>query len=127
RELAAFGLWGTRCGWRGCRWQCGWLWGKLEYLLGRGRRRWERVRSACPDQDAALLIHRQPLGVDEFFLQHCQLLIVQTELEFQGSIGDAPSAAEHLDDLIQYLIKLHDDSSPWVSSAPTMAFSLSSP
>jgi hypothetical protein len=70
--LVAFGVrsggdrgWSDRLGQRHC------LRRRLGGVLGgRSQRRWKHVRLARLDQDAALLIARELLGVDEFFLEY---------------------------------------------------------
>jgi hypothetical protein len=49
--------------------------------------------------------------VEEFVLEHRQLLVVQAELELQGVIGHPASLLEEGHDVVECGIKIHHDSS----------------
>ena len=71
---------------------------------GRWRfRRWD----ASPNQDFALLIDGELLGLDEFLLQGLQVLVAQLELDLEGSVGDTPPALQERAYLIQHRIEIH--------------------
>lgn len=44
------------------------------------------ANASSPDQDAALLIHGEFLGVDEFVLEILQIVVIQSELPLYRSI-----------------------------------------
>jgi hypothetical protein len=62
---------------------------------------------ARPDQDAAVLIHRHALALDEFGFQIFQIRVVELELPLESAIGQAPPPLEHGDRLVQELLKGH--------------------
>src|SRR5262249_36570460 len=104
-ELAAFGMRG-----RGCRRWRGRLGQRhlLRYRLGgRWQRGWGHGRLTRPDQDIAPLIDRQALTRDEFVLQIFQICVIELELALKGAIGQAPTALEHGDRLVEDLLKGH--------------------
>jgi hypothetical protein len=80
-------------------------------------RRWRHVRTPRPDQDAALLIARELLGGDQFFLEHGLLLIPQTKRQSQSTRGHPSSAAEELDHLIKHRVEVHHRPSICASAA----------
>ena len=69
RELAAFGVGSMRRAW--------------------GQWRWWHVRTTRPDQDAAVLIHRQALAVNELVLEGLEVLVIELEVQLEGAIGQA--------------------------------------
>jgi hypothetical protein len=70
----------------------------LEDLRGRHLR---CATDSYPNQDAALLICGEFLGVDEFVLEILQIVVVQSELPLYRSIRDSLLALEPGDDLGQ--------------------------
>ena len=50
--------------------------------------RWQ-VRTTRPDQDTAVLIHRQALAVDELVLEGLEVLVIELEVQLEGPIGQA--------------------------------------
>ena len=68
-------------------------------LWGCGSRR-RGPRRTGPDQDPAVLIHRQALAVDEFLLQVLQRHLVELELPLQGAIGQTTPLTQQGDHLI---------------------------
>jgi hypothetical protein len=68
--------------WRGVGERCA--------VLGAGwGNSWEEDRclTTCPDQDAAVLIHRQTLALNEFGCQIFQIRVIELELPLEGAIG----------------------------------------
>ena len=98
-QLAAFRLWRRGGGWRRGRHGGG---------CGRGDR---RRRVPRPDEDRALLIHRQALARDEFELQVLERLVIELELQLEGPIGQAAPLAQKGDRLIDDRDKVHPVSS----------------
>jgi hypothetical protein len=47
------------------------------------------------------------VGKEEFFLQVFQRCIIEIELPFERAIGGALTAAEQVNNLIEYGIKIH--------------------
>src|SRR5215471_6130071 len=109
RKLSAFSLGYGRCR----EWWCdrGWL-----LLLC--RRLWEclaRLRGcfdgpcACPrpHQDSALLVRSYTLGIDQFFFEDIQILVIQIEAHLQRSIRHSSLAFEERHDLVEHVVKRH--------------------
>ena len=72
-----------------------------------GGQRGECGGVASPDQDALILIHRQALAVDEFFLEIRQRRIVELKLPLERAIGQAAALAQEGDHLIHNRDKVH--------------------
>ena len=47
------------------------------------------VRPTRPDQDTAVLIHRQALAVNELVLEGLEVLVIELEVQLEGPIGQA--------------------------------------
>ena len=60
---------------------------------------WRRSGIACPDEDSALLIHRQAFRVNQFLCEACEILVIQVETQLEGAIGEAFLTCEQIDDL----------------------------
>jgi hypothetical protein len=67
---------------------------------------------ACPDEDRALLIHRQSLCRDEFKLQVLKRLIIQRELALEQAVRHASAPLQHRHGLVYHLCKRHGGPSP---------------
>jgi hypothetical protein len=81
---------------------------RVAYCLGSGwGRLWQRSCIACPDEDSALLIHRQAFRVNYFLSEGFEILVIQVETQLEGAIGEALFTCEQLDDLRQDLRKFH--------------------
>jgi hypothetical protein len=65
------------------------------------------ARSPIHHEHLALFIDGQALPLDEFLLQIFQIGIVKMKLAFEGTIGQAPTPPQHIDRLIQNLLKSH--------------------
>src|SRR5215813_14150028 len=65
------------------------------------------IRTTYPDEDTAILIHRQALALDKFGLQIFQIRVIELELPLEGAIGQAPPALEHGDRLVENVLKGH--------------------
>jgi hypothetical protein len=50
--------------------------------------------------------------IEEFVFERLQLVIVQLELELEGSIGDPPATLQHGKGLVEDLLEGHDRSPP---------------
>ena len=101
-ELAAFGVRGRRRG------RCGEArrggasavpggasgWGAGGVVRG-------HVRTARPDQHCPLLIHGEPLALNEFGLQVLKIVVIQVELALEGAIRQAPAALQEGNRLIE--------------------------
>ena len=68
---------------------------------------WQRSCIACPDEDSALLIHRQAFRVNHFLFEACEIRVIQIETQLERTIGEALFTCEQLDDLRQDLSKCH--------------------
>src|SRR5262249_52668413 len=60
-----------------------------------------------PDQDPAVLIDRQSFGIDEFFLERLQVVVVQMEANFERPIGKPLLPLEQFLYLGQEFVKRH--------------------
>src|SRR5262249_28320977 len=80
--------------------------GGLEGGLWSGWGCW--YRSSRPDQDSAVLVVRQLLGLDEFDLEFFEVGVVQLKPPLQGTIRDPALALEECDGLLQNFLELHD-------------------
>ncbi len=112
-ELAPFGVRKARLSWcGGSRDGLACLDGRLMGCLWQ-RCDWCQCRPsvAGPDKNAAVLIGGHPLGVDQFFLQVFEVVVIQSEPAFQRPVGHAPLALEECDDLLQNIIECHNGSS----------------
>ena len=69
--------------------------------------RWQCSGIACPDEDSALLIHRQAFRVNDFLFEALEIRVIQVETQLEGAIGEALFTCEQLDDLRQDLSKFH--------------------
>src|SRR2546428_4688299 len=81
---------------------------RVVYCLGSGwDGLWQRSCIARPDEDSALLIHRQAFRVNHFFFETFEILVIQVETQFERAIGEAFFTCEQIDDLRQDLSKFH--------------------
>src|SRR5262245_49283234 len=93
------------------------------------RQRPDRCRRSLttsrPDQDAFLLIPGQTFGVDQLVLERRKDVVVQAELDLQGTIGDARFLPEPVDNMGQKVLESHGLSSGSLGMAGrgTMEFS----
>src|SRR5262245_64541620 len=71
-----------------------------------GWRRWRRG-TAGPDQHGAVLVHCDPVHLDEFELQILDIRLVQVELAFECPIRHPALALEHGYCLVENLLKGH--------------------
>ena len=55
-----------------------------------------------PDENAAMLVTRQVLGVDEFNLEVLDRLVIELELPLERAIGHTPPLAQQGDHLIHH-------------------------
>ena len=76
-----------------------------------GCRCWSGLRYSCrlarPYQHLSITIAGQFLHLDQFDFQVFEVRIIQVKLAFQGVIGHPPSLSEKVNDLVQYLVKVH--------------------
>ncbi len=54
------------------------------------------------------------LALDKFELQVFKRFIIKIELPFERSVGQAPTALEHLNGTVQELVEVHDGLSAWL-------------
>jgi hypothetical protein len=47
------------------------------------------------------------MGKEEFFLQVFQRRVIEVELPFERAVGDALTASEQVNDLVEHGIKVH--------------------
>ena len=74
---------------------------------GGGDRLGWRARASRPDQDCALFIDGDPLGLDEFHLEIFEGVLLEMELPFERTVGDATATLEHIPRVIQNLLEGH--------------------
>jgi hypothetical protein len=70
-----------------------------------------------PHQDAILFVHSQFLGVNEFVLYILQIIIIQIESAFQGSVGDPFLPLKEVENLGENVIEGHSRPSTALASA----------
>src|SRR6266511_919554 len=99
--------------WRGVR-------QRLPRLVGGRGRSWRRGRTGFsrPDQATAVVIDYVWVGVEEFVLERLQVVVIQTELEFEGAIGHAAASLEHGQRLIENLLEGHGRPSTTLALVP---------
>ena len=88
-----------RLGWR--------LW--LNWHVRYGR---EDFTISSPHQHFAIFICCLFEHFDEFYLQVFAVGVIKTELALQSAIGDPPTLLEKRNDLVEYLVELHQWPSP---------------
>src|SRR5262249_35810545 len=64
-------------------------------------------RIANPDQDRARLITGELFRLDEVGLHVFEILVIQSKTAFERTIGEPLVPLEQVEDLCQYLIKVH--------------------
>jgi len=62
---------------------------------------------ACPDEESALLIHRQAFRVNYFLFEAFYILVIKVETQLERAIGEAFFTCEQIDDLHQDFSKFH--------------------
>ena len=60
-----------------------------------------------PDQDASILVRRDTLGINQFFLEDIEVLVIQIKAHLQGAIGYPSLALQEVDDLGKNFIEGH--------------------
>jgi hypothetical protein len=73
----------------------------------RGTWGWRRGWGARPYQTAADVLDHLRVGVEEFILQGCQVVVVELELELECAIGYPPAALQHGKGLVEDLLEGH--------------------
>src|SRR4029450_3909994 len=98
-------------------------------LFLNSRRLWclRPLRSDClgiadPDQNSAILVRPDTLGINQFFLEHIEVLVIQIEAHLQCSIGHPSLAFEEGDDLFEDVVKRHDRHSSNASNNALASF-----
>jgi hypothetical protein len=119
RELAAFGLWRMRGGWR--RSTLGrWLFPPFSHLRwwpGFWGRYWRGARPSGPHQTPPILLKIPLVGVEQFFFEGVKLLVIEVELDLQGAIGHPAPLSEENQDVVEHSIKVHHRPSTRASAA----------
>jgi hypothetical protein len=100
-NLAAFGLRPVRDSLYRCGLERGSRPGmRVVHCLGSGwDGLWQRSCIACPDEDAALLIHRQAFRVYHFLFEAFEIRVIQVETQLEGEIREALFTCEQVDNL----------------------------
>jgi hypothetical protein len=68
---------------------------------------WGRRWGAGAAQAAAGIIDHLGVRVEEFVFERLQLVVVQRELDLEGSIGDPPALPQEVHGLIEHRIEVH--------------------
>src|SRR5215475_5128061 len=68
---------------------------------------WYAFSLPSPDQNSATLIHRNALGINQLFLEHIQILVIQIEAHLQCTIRHPSLAFEEREDLGENFIEGH--------------------
>jgi hypothetical protein len=61
-----------------------------------------------PDQNSPILVSGYALGVNQFFFEDIQILIIQLETHLERSIGHTSLAFQKGNDLFEDFVKRHD-------------------
>ena len=64
-------------------------------------------RCTSPDETSAIIIGDGILRVKKFLLKQVKAVIIQLELDFEGSIGYTPMPLEEVEYAFEYLIEVH--------------------
>jgi hypothetical protein len=80
-------------------------------LGGRRQQGGKRAHTARPDENAALLIPRELLGVDEFLFEGFERFVIQLELDLECPICHTLTLLEEGNHLIEDGVKVHRGSS----------------
>src|SRR5262245_27140475 len=75
------------------RWCGGWL--------------WFCFRCTNPDKDSAVFIDSQALGIDDFFFEILNVVVVEVKLTLQSPIRHTSSTAEEVYNLVEYFVEVH--------------------
>ena len=78
-------------------------------LVGGRGRSWRRGRTGVsgPDEATAVVLDDVRVCVEELIREGLQVVVVQTELQREGTIGHAAAALEHGQRLVQHLLEGH--------------------
>jgi hypothetical protein len=100
--------------------RCGGLRQRRPLLVYGQGRSWRRGRTgfAGPDQATAVVLDDLWMGVEQLILERLQVVVVQTELQLEGTIGHAASALEHRHCLIEHLLEGHGRASTTLATTP---------
>ena len=74
-----------------------------------------RRRITRPDEDGPVLIYREPLALDQFVCECCQVRVIELKLQLEGAIRQAAPLAQQRDRLIHHRHKVHLVLLPWSS------------
>lgn len=66
-----------------------------------------RFDFSSPDENATLLVRCQTLGVDQFFFEDIQILVIDVEAHLERAIGHTSLAFEEGDNLIKNIVQRH--------------------
>src|SRR5262249_17750397 len=108
-KLTAFGVGERRSGWwkqapGGLDLRGGRLWPALG---GRGNAEGGHIRTTRPDQHFPIVVHREPLALDDFNLQVFQGFIIELELPLERAVRHSTTSLEHGHRLVENLLKGH--------------------
>jgi hypothetical protein len=78
-------------------------------LVGGLWRSWRRGRAggSGPDEAMAVVLDDLWVSVEEFLRERLQVVVVQTKLQLEGTIGHAAASLEHSQRLVQHLLEGH--------------------
>jgi hypothetical protein len=69
--------------------------------------RWGIASATRPNQNFAVFVHGETLGLDDLHFQVFEVVIIEREAALQGAIGDAPLAPGKVEDLGEDLVEYH--------------------
>src|SRR5215510_6750523 len=90
------------------RWGGGWL--------------WFCFRCTNPDKDSAVFIDSQALGIDDFFFEILNVVVVEVKLTLQSPIRHTSSTAEEVYNLVEDVVEIHYRPSSNASSKALASF-----
>src|SRR5262247_3018202 len=73
----------------------------------RGSWLWFCCRCTNPDKDSTVFIDSQPLGIDDFFFEILNVVVVEVKLTLQSPIRHTSSTAEEVYNLVEYVVEVH--------------------
>ena len=79
----------------------------MSFPLALPQARETRGGGASPDQHLALVVPGDLVHLNDFLLEELQQVIVQLELDLERALGDTSATLQHLQGLLQDLVKGH--------------------
>ena len=65
------------------------------------------VLASGPYQTQPIVADIPAMGVEQFFLERCESLVVELELNFERAVRQPAAAAQQVDHLIEHHVEIH--------------------